>query len=143
MESTGIKAGACYRDADGEVVRALEEVAEVSVPHVWRCIVLVSPVGYPPSVGQVVERRFGSSWVRVADPTPAVVDPDDLEEAAWEAARQERIDATARAFFVAISPNGQTSSTEGPSGADTAYRVADVLEGARERYIEKRRLDKA
>lgn len=55
-----------------------------------------------------------------------------------DAERMARIDATARALFVAISPNGQTASTEGPSGADWAYDVAETLEDARERFLARR-----
>jgi hypothetical protein len=49
--------------------------------------------------------------------------------------RMERIDATARTLFAAVGPTGQSLSTEGEAGADTAYEWAACLEDARVRFV--------
>ena len=117
--SAPIEVGACYRDPyDGQVRRV---TALYGDDELDACV---------PGDGHTVRwltRSFASCYCdRVADPTPAVVDDESAHD---EAARQERVDATARAVF----------STEDAGGADAAYQRAESLEAARERYIAGRK----
>ena len=127
-----IEVGACYRDpSDGEVVRV---IGRGGTRVLWECMVLASGRGSSRAVGEVVWRSHDELDERVPDPTPAVI--DDTLEAAEEMARQERIDATARAIFVArASWDDELSTAE----SDGVYVLAESLEAARERYIATRK----
>jgi hypothetical protein len=125
--SAPIEEGYCYRDPDdGEIARVL---GPADGPG-WRTRTLVAGKSGL-DVGAEFSGRILHGWARVPDPTLAVIVIDD-ESSHDEAARQERIDATARAFFVSLD-------TVASHAADRAYDAADSLEGARERYIEKRK----
>lgn len=122
--SAPIEAGACYRDpSDGEIVRALSARRHTT----WLCRVVASGVdaNTRSDVGSEGPRSL-RGWERVPDPTPAVVDGEPAHD---EAARQERIDATARALF----------ARDDAAYGDDAYEAADMLEAARERYIAARK----
>lgn len=143
--SAPIEVGACYRDSeDGEIVRVLRLDRDG--------LALVRRVGadWPGcALDRFEDLRFGT-WERVPDPTPAVIDDELVHD---EAARQERIDATARMLWTQIgldvaaqARGGYVDPDVNKRMAETAelasancYSAADMLEAARERYIASRK----
>lgn len=120
--SAPIEAGACYRDPkDGEIVRALRPSPHYQ--HGWLCQPLSGVYR-----GQAEVYRALLNWQRVPDPTPAVIDDEPVHD---EAARQERVDATAQRLWVMPEYDSRN--------VDQVYRDADMLEAARERYIAGRK----
>lgn len=153
--SAPIEAGACYRDPkDGEIVRALRPSPHYQ--HGWLCQplsgvyrgqaevyrALLNWQRVPDPTPAVIDdepalhvcpvSRCGAAAFSTADRCPvhgAFFVAED-RPAHDEAARQERVDATARALF---------ASAEHDLDADEAYAAADDLEAARERYIASRK----